>query len=117
MRPREKRRRRKKERTFEEERESEKPRRELVSMPFLDPDLAPSSLNVLDPGGNGEESCKEEDLEARGSGEATTRAAEEAVSFVTLFVTLRPSSLSRSSPKAENIYDLRHLRLLCRLLR
>ncbi|RWW12493.1 hypothetical protein GW17_00023837 [Ensete ventricosum] len=79
---REKRRRRKKERAFEEEGESGEPRRELVSMPFLDPNPVLSSFSDPDPGGNSEESCKEEDLEARGSREAAARATEEAISFI-----------------------------------
>ncbi|RRT50621.1 hypothetical protein B296_00051634, partial [Ensete ventricosum] len=79
---REKRRRRKKERAFEEEGESGEPRRELVSMPFLDPNPVLSSFSDPDPGGNNEESRKEEDLEARGSREAAARATEEAISFI-----------------------------------
>ncbi|RWW40886.1 hypothetical protein BHE74_00053673 [Ensete ventricosum] len=78
------RRRKKKERAFEEEGESREPRHELVTTPFLDPNLVSShSLDDPDPGGNGEESHKEEDLEKQGSREATARAVEEVVSFIT----------------------------------
>ncbi|RRT55079.1 hypothetical protein B296_00037410, partial [Ensete ventricosum] len=78
------RRRKKKERAFEEEGESREPRHELVTTPFLDPNLVSShSLDDPDPGGNGEETHKEEDLEKRGSREATARAMEEVVSFIT----------------------------------
>ncbi|RZS21711.1 hypothetical protein BHM03_00054382 [Ensete ventricosum] len=99
---REKHRRRKKERAFEEGGESGEPQRELIFTPFLDPDQAPPSLDYPDLGGNDEESHKEEDLVARGSGEATAKAAEEEVSFITSFVTLWPSS-SCSSPKARAV--------------
>ncbi|CAL9135877.1 unnamed protein product [Musa acuminata var. zebrina] len=104
---REKHRRRKKKRVFEEEGESVEPRCELVSTPFLDPDPVPPSLDDLDPRGNSEESRKEEDLEVRGSGEAVDRAAEETVSFIASFATLRPSSLL----KAGDVCDLRHVKL------
>ncbi|THU43931.1 hypothetical protein C4D60_Mb02t02050 [Musa balbisiana] len=107
VRLREKRRRRKKERVFEEEGESVEPRCELVFTPFLNPDPVPPSLDDPDPRGNGEESRKEEDLEARGSGEATARAAEEAASFIASSATLWPSS----SPKAGDVCDLRHVKL------
>ncbi|RZS10383.1 hypothetical protein BHM03_00041607, partial [Ensete ventricosum] len=54
----------KKERVLEEEGELGEHRRELISTPFLDLNMALPSLDDPDPGGNSEESHKEEDLEA-----------------------------------------------------
>lgn len=112
------RRRKKKERAFEEEGEEKgelgEPRCELISTPFLNPDSVLLSLDDPDPGGKGEESRKEEDLEARGSGEVAVKVAEEAVSFISLFATLWPSSWLHSLSK---VGDVRGLRRLCRLFR
>ncbi|RRT52158.1 hypothetical protein B296_00015967, partial [Ensete ventricosum] len=100
----------KKERAFEEEGELGEPRHELVSTPFLDPDQVSQSLDNPDLGSNGEESRKEENLEARGSGQATTRVAKElVVSFNASSTTPRPSSSSRSTLKVEDVYGLRRV--------
>ncbi|RWW73135.1 hypothetical protein BHE74_00019012 [Ensete ventricosum] len=80
-------------------------------MPFLSPNLASPSLDDPVPSGNSEENRKEE-LEAGGSREAAARATEEAISFITSYATLRPSS----SPKAGDACGLRRLRRLLRLM-
>ncbi|RWW44747.1 hypothetical protein BHE74_00049470, partial [Ensete ventricosum] len=105
---REKRRRRKKERAFEEEGESGEPRRELVSMPFLDPNPVLSSFSDPDPGGNSEESCKEEDLEVRGSREAAARATEEAISFISRLRLhgLLLHRVLRRRPETSTVFDV-----------
>ncbi|RWW11133.1 hypothetical protein GW17_00025280 [Ensete ventricosum] len=84
-----------------DEPEPVEPWRELVlsSTPFLDPDPMLASLNEPNPGGNDEESrtSLEEELEARGSGEAAARATEEAA---TRKAAKTPTFISEWSPSS-----------------